>query len=244
MFQKCYSLIQKYKEYKFNRQSSLGNIYMFHQVNNDKSTWKDNSCCISQDNFNYFVKELVKSNAKLKSISALYNDNVCDYVDKDCVFITFDDAYDDVYFNCFPLFKDLGIPFTIFITVDLLGKSGYLTEKMVQEMLDSGLCQLGAHTITHCLLRKQPENVVEYELNESKKILTELFHMRIDIMAYPYGSLYACSNGNVKMCKMVGYLCGFSTLNCHLTYENINDKFFIPRKNVNDKNYKTMLLMG
>lgn len=241
MVRVLYSLVQKIHEYKYNHQTSLGNIYMFHQVNNDTRVWRDYSCCISLDGFRCFIDELLKSGTVFKSVGEFCTDKKEKTFNVDCVIITFDDAYDDVYYNCYPILKEKGIPFTVFITYDLLGEKGYLSCGMVAEMLHSGLCTLGAHTITHNMLRKQSKAKVEYEFRESKRLLSEKFNTHVDTMAYPYGSCYACSRANIKMCQKTGYLCSFSTLNCQLTHENISKKYFIPRRNINEKNYREML---
>ena len=69
--------------------------------------------------------------------------------------LTFDDGYADFYENGFPLLREQGIPFTLYLTSghietgDLLHPGDRpLTWDQVDEMLASGLVTLGAHTHT------------------------------------------------------------------------------------------------
>ncbi len=51
-----------------------------------------------------------------------------------CV-ITFDDGFDDVYHNAFPLLKAHGLPATIFVTTDLVGRNEIIWFDWVVKML-------------------------------------------------------------------------------------------------------------
>ena len=114
-------------------------------------------------------------------------------------------------------------------------------EKMVKEMLDSGLCTVGSHSLTHSILRKMSQDSVEKEFVNSRVELSRIFNTNVDILAYPFGSVYACSKDNIKAAQNTEYQLAFSTLNCHLTENNMLNRFFIPRKNVNENNYKEIL---
>ena len=241
MIKKIFSVKQKVLEMKYMKQKSMGNVYMFHQINNDKSTWNDNSCCITESGFSRFINKLVDNRALFIPVLTLF-DNELDKSDiSKRIFITFDDAYEDVYYHCFPILKKNNIPFTIFLTVNYLNKHNYLDEKMVKEMLDSGLCTVGSHSLTHSILRKMSQDSVEKEFVNSRVELSRIFNTNVDILAYPFGSVYACSKDNIKAAQNTEYQLAFSTLNCHLTENNMLNRFFIPRKNVNENNYKEIL---
>ena len=238
---KIYSLKQNIIEMKYSRQDSLGNVFMFHQINNDRNLWDDISCCISQKSFEIFIKELAENDAIFGNVNRSFLSEPLNGKTDLRVIITFDDVYDDVYYNCYPLLYKLGIPFTIFVTWNYIGENGYLTKQMITEMLDSGLCTVGSHTISHPVLRKLTKEEVLDELMESKRKLSNCFDVDVDTMAYPYGSLYACSKSNIDICGISGYDVAFSTINSHLTVENLRQKMFIPRRNVNENNYRELL---
>ena len=80
-----------------------------------------------------------------------------------------------------------------------------LTWEQVKEMQDCGLCDIGAHTMSHCRLSNLSIKELEYELGESKKIISQKIGKDIKCMSYPYG-LSNDTNGNVfKVTKETGY---------------------------------------
>ncbi len=66
------------------------------------------------------------------------------------VLITFDDGWLSNYTTVFPLLKDMGIKFNVFLAAGLIGVNpGYMNWEMVEEMARSGMCGFGAHTYDH-----------------------------------------------------------------------------------------------
>lgn len=112
------------------------------------------------------------------------------------VVITFDDGYRSVYEQAFPLLKERGMPFTLFITTSpletgepLRTHSGGdpLTWDMVREMQDSGLMTVGAHTHTHPDFRHSPPSEVEVELDRSNELILERLGIHPRHFAYTWG---------------------------------------------------------
>ncbi len=112
--------------------------------------------------------------------------------------ITIDDGWKSVYTDAFPVFKELNFPFTIFLYKKYVDGGGRaLTTPMIQEMLDSGLCTIGSHSVTHPFPSKFKKAANEGEevhlafLNEeigaSKTFLEEKFKIEVPTYAYPGG---------------------------------------------------------
>jgi peptidoglycan/xylan/chitin deacetylase (PgdA/CDA1 family) len=108
--------------------------------------------------------------------------------------LTFDDGYADFYENGFPLLRDRGIPFTLYLTSghietgELLHEGDRpLTWDMVREMLESGLVTLGAHTHTHPDLRGMTMAAVEGEIAKSNELIEARTGRRPHHFAYPKG---------------------------------------------------------
>lgn len=81
---------------------------------------------------------------------------------RDQVAVTFDDGYDDVFTNAFPILQRLGVPSSVFVATDFIDeKSGAplsrhnpsgaspLTWGELREMASSGLVTVESHTVTH-----------------------------------------------------------------------------------------------
>lgn len=112
--------------------------------------------------------------------------------------ITIDDGWKSVYTDAFPVFKELNFPFTIFLYKKYVDGGGRaLTTPMIQEMLDSGLCTIGSHSVTHPFPSKFKKAAKKGEeahlafLNEefgtSKIFLEEKFKIEVPTYAYPGG---------------------------------------------------------
>jgi peptidoglycan/xylan/chitin deacetylase (PgdA/CDA1 family) len=108
--------------------------------------------------------------------------------------LTFDDGYADFYENAFPLLRDRGIPFTLYLTTGHIETGRLLhpgdrplTWGMVNEMLDSGLVTLGAHTDTHPDLRGISRAQVEAEIVRSNELIEARTGSSPLHFAYPKG---------------------------------------------------------
>jgi peptidoglycan/xylan/chitin deacetylase (PgdA/CDA1 family) len=108
--------------------------------------------------------------------------------------LTFDDGYADLYENAFPMLRDRGIPFTLYLTSGHIetGEPLHpgdrpLSWDQVGEMLDTGLVTLGAHTHTHPDLRGMPIDRIEEEISESNRLIEMRTGQTPRHFAYPKG---------------------------------------------------------
>lgn len=111
--------------------------------------------------------------------------------------LTFDDGFEDVYRNAFPLLKERGIPFTLYLTTDPI-ETGEpldprypdakpLTWDQVNEMANSGLMTVGAHTHSHPDLRSVSPDRIAHELTHSNGLIEERTGKRPRHFTYPWG---------------------------------------------------------
>jgi len=101
--------------------------------------------------------------------------------------ITFDDGHVSDYKIVFPLLKSLDIRATFFINTNSIGKPGFLTWDMINEMRNNGNV-FGSHGHNHLKMPNISEEACRYEFLKSKEIYE--FHTG-DIMkffSFPYGS--------------------------------------------------------
>ena len=61
-----------------------------------------------------------------------------------------------------------------------------LTWKQLKEMVDSGLCTVGSHSMTHPGLTRISMEEVRRELTESKRIIEEHLPIRVEHFSYPH----------------------------------------------------------
>ncbi len=105
------------------------------------------------------------------------------------VVITFDDGYRNNYTKAFPILKQYRFPATIFVIVDYLGRKDFMTAQMLEEMSDSGLVTIGAHTMGHAYLPKikRDEGRLRYEIFGSKEALEKILGKPVEAFCYPIG---------------------------------------------------------
>ncbi len=125
----------------------------------------------------YHVEPLSKVVEELKAGRKIKPKTVC---------ITFDDGTVDNYNNAFPILKKLGLPATIFMITDNIGKAGWLTSKQLQIMDESGVT-IGSHTLSHAFLPKCSEEQIKNELTASKVKLESILGHPVTLFSFPAG---------------------------------------------------------
>jgi peptidoglycan/xylan/chitin deacetylase (PgdA/CDA1 family) len=113
------------------------------------------------------------------------------------VLITIDDGWLSVYTDAYPILKEFGYPFTVYLYtkyVDVGGKS--MTLAMIREMQKNGMT-LGNHSKSHHFPTtvksqkrkgtKSYEQYLEQEMNQSKVFLEKTFSQKINSYCYPGG---------------------------------------------------------
>jgi O-antigen/teichoic acid export membrane protein/peptidoglycan/xylan/chitin deacetylase (PgdA/CDA1 family) len=121
--------------------------------------------------------------------------------------VTFDDGYENVFRDAFPILLELEVPATIFLATkyldqdqpfpfddwELAGSQEVpaatwrpLTTAQCKAMLDSGLVDLGSHTHTHENFLGHPEGF-KLDLLLSLQFLADTFGIEDSPFAYPFG---------------------------------------------------------
>ena len=72
-----------------------------------------------------------------------------------------------------------------------------------------------------------------------KQPLEEKKKKKIEYFAYPYGSYYAVARKDIKLINSETYKMAFSTIKISVNTKVLHDfRGFIPRININEKNYE------
>lgn len=109
--------------------------------------------------------------------------------------LTFDDGYRDVYEVAWPLLRERGLPFLLYVTTAPVESQRPLTNEQapplnwdqIGDMLASGLLTLGAHTHTHPDLRRCTSDEIERELAICDEAIERRVSERPRHFAYPWG---------------------------------------------------------
>ena len=107
------------------------------------------------------------------------------------VAMTFDDGYEDFYTVVFPLLKKYHSKATVYVIYDSIGAPGYLNEQQIKNLADSGLVEIGSHTLDHRNLTVQYEAEAKRQLTLSKDQLQKRLRLLIETVAYPFGAFNA-----------------------------------------------------
>jgi len=131
-------------------------------------------------------------------------------IPEECVVITLDDGWVGSYHLAFPVLKEFGYPFTIYLYKKYVASGGRsMSIDQIKEMLEYG-AELGSHSLSHqpMALSKSGKTEEQYqawltaEIVESKKFLEDTFKKPCLTFAYPYGNK---SEHIVKMVMESGY---------------------------------------
>ncbi|MDP2934077.1 MAG: polysaccharide deacetylase family protein [bacterium] len=103
------------------------------------------------------------------------------------VALTFDDGYEDFYTDAFPILKALRAKATLYVIADYIGNPAYVSESQLREMVDSGLVEIGSHTLGHPHLKKLSLERAKQEIVDSKRKLQDTLNIKVETFSYPYG---------------------------------------------------------
>lgn len=205
-------------------------VYMFHSVLNDKADVYS-KFAISTASFEKFLEyELVRgqkpmAEADLKKAV----DNPWGFNNRFAV--SFDDIYDSVYTNAYPVLKRLNIPFIIFVTPGLIDKTDpaskypHITKEHLAELMADELCIVGSHGKEHKPFRYYSESEAISSIEDSRVIMNR----KTDIFAFPYGRRVEVSDRNIACARKAGYAFAFSALDGSLKQKWFSGRWFLPR---------------
>jgi peptidoglycan/xylan/chitin deacetylase (PgdA/CDA1 family) len=146
----------------------------------------------------------------------------------ECIAITIDDGWQGVYTIAYPILKEFGFPFTVYLYkkyVNIGGRSMKWTE--IKEMMQHG-CEVGSHCVSHIsLLKKSGMSDQDYqlwltkELVDSKEFLEANLGLPITSVAYPYGSV---NDAVVDLTQQLGYEAGVTVNGAKVAHETVNGR--------------------
>lgn len=140
------------------------------------------------------------------------------------IVITLDDGWKSVYTDAYPVLKEYGFPFTLYLYKNYVDGGGKaLTTEMIREMMANG-ATIGSHSVSHPFPQtvkssrkrgaEEYDKFLDVEMGESKDFLEGKFKQPVTTYAYPggyfteemllkaeqvgYGHLFTVQPGKVK----------------------------------------------
>lgn len=148
------------------------------------------------------------------------------------IILTFDDGYEDNYTIARKCLQRYGFTGWFMVSSDLLDTDGYMTYDQVSELLNQGHT-IGCHTATHHrMLESDTDELLEYEVTDSKKKLEKNLGVSIDIFCWCGGEEKHYTTKAANKIKNTGYKYGFMTNSCPVVKGN--DAYHIQRINIED----------
>lgn len=102
-----------------------------------------------------------------------------------------------------------------------------LTSIEIRSLVQGGLVEVGAHTLTHPILSSLPYAAQQAEIQHSKTRLEKILEHPVSSFAYPYGSKADYTKETVAMVREAGFTCACS--NFPEVAWNSTDPFQLPR---------------
>ena len=147
--------------------------------------------------------------------------------------VTFDDGFESVYTDAFPILQELQIPATVFINTAYIGSDAPfpfdlwgsqfrnevrsdayrpLSWRHVYELAGTGLIEFGAHTHTHRDFRGRPRDFYNDLLTNLEMLREELGEESFPF-AFPFGGSHRGFSGGdlTAAAKQAGVTCALST---------------------------------
>lgn len=125
------------------------------------------------------------------------------------ILLTFDDGSKTHLEVLVPLLKKYGFTASIFIYPSIIssGKKYYMTWDQLRKALDSGVLDLGSHSLYHPKLPIMSRALIRKQLAESKQILETKTGRKVIDLAYPFGLF---DPRVIEEAKAIGYRMAFT----------------------------------
>ncbi len=113
--------------------------------------------------------------------------------------------------------------------LDLKGRETHrsMNQEQLREIVKNGLIEVGAHTITHCMLSAEEEAVQKKEIIGSGKALEDILNCDIKSFSYPFGTWTDATAQTLEIVRNAGYNCAIANVPGNV-YKDC-DLFWMPR---------------
>lgn len=155
---------------------------------------------------------------------------------KNPVILTFDDGHWDLDTDVLPILERYNVKATAYIITGYLGNPDSLSPSQLQDVINSGLVEIGAHTVDHKNLTSLNTTLATYEIDTSKSTLEQDYNIHVYSFAYPYGGF---NSNAIQIVKNDGFTNAVSTLSG--TIQNNQNRYYLSRIRPGDRTGQTLI---
>ena len=171
----------------------LSSVLCFHDIADDSAV----VFAIRPDEFAKIIDRYGKSIGSFSDIAVDHKTGTA---------VSFDDGFLSTYRIAYPLLKQKGIPFIVYVATDFIGRPGYMTGEQIHELAqDQDICTIGSHMCSHRKTREMSDREIRKEWADSKSILEKITGRPVEHAALPYGSVASCSGKSIRFGFEAGY---------------------------------------
>ena len=107
---------------------------------------------------------------------------------------------------------------------------------------DDPLVTIGAHTITHCNLARQTDQVASDEIAISRTRIERALQRSVVHLAYPYGDRFAAGTREFALAQAAGFKTAVTARPCMIFPESADHLTALPRVSLNGNYQDTRIL--
>ena len=222
-----YSFSQTNETSQFSN-ANYASFIMYHRFGDSRYP----STNIKKQQFLEHINELIKPKYNVISIEkALQAINNVEPTKDRSVVITIDDAYSSVYKYAWPIFKKYNLPFTLFVSTDVIDNKtpGYMNWEQIRILRDHGVT-IGSQTKSHPHMFKLTREKIIQELSISNKRFIDEIGGTPKYFAYPYGEY---NLEVIEQVKLHGFIAAFGQ-HSGVAHKSLG-MFELPRFAMNEK---------
>ena len=173
--------------------SSAAVVLQYHHVDEHTPASTSISPALFEQHLDYIAEQGYAVWSVSRIVSHLKNNTP---LPNKVVAITFDDAYQSIYKNAYPLLKERNMPFTVFVATQAITQklTSFMTWDELKEMSENG-ASIANHTHSHPHLVRRLSNENEQawlarikdEIELSERLIARHVGNPSKLFAYPYG---------------------------------------------------------
>lgn len=208
-------------------------ILLYHRICGLQNTPSPPTMNVTPQKFREQLESLLAAGYRFVALHEFCYSTQSGHIPHKTLVVTFDDIFQNVYQNAWPILAELGIPATVFVATEFLDSSSpfpfdkwgcqnmhsldsqcYLpvTRDQCHEMQASGLIEIGAHTHSHQNFANRLDAFAD-DLGQCVQQLRALFQSQAIPFAFPFGrrSMGAVTDAMIDVVKSSGAYCALTT---------------------------------